>query len=264
MNNAISQPLDGTSARTDLGLLGKRILVTGAAGGLGRAFALAFAGAGARVLVADVNATGIAETLGLLGTGGRSATLDVTSTASCQALARQVQADWGGLDAVVNNAALYGALERRPFQDIDEAVWDQVMAVNVKGVWQVSRAMAPLLKAAGGGSIINVASATVFSGSPQWMHYVASKGAVIAMSRTMAKELGGDAIRVNVLAPGFTMTEASLALMDNARSYGVDRAAIKRPIETKDIVGGALWLASPLSEFMTGQTLIIDGGRQFI
>ena len=250
---------------TELGLAGKRVIVTGAAGGLGRAFALAFAGAGARVLVGDVS--DVSETLSLIaGTGaqGYGATLDVTSAASCKALADQAQVQMGGLDVLVNNAALYGALQRANFEDIGEDAWDRVMAVNVKGVWQASRFCAPLMKEAGGGSIINIASATVFSGSAQWMHYVASKGAVIAMSRTMAKELGGADIRVNVLAPGFTMTEASLGLIDNARSYGVDRAAIKRPIETTDIVGGALYLASPHSAFMTGQTLIIDGGRQFI
>jgi NAD(P)-dependent dehydrogenase (short-subunit alcohol dehydrogenase family) len=253
-----------TAPLTDLGLSGKRVVVTGAAGGLGRAFALAFAGAGARVIAADVNAAGVAETVALLGPLGLGAALDVTSTASCQALAALAQDRLGGLDVVVNNAALYGALERRPFAEIEEDVWDRVMAVNVKGVWQASRWLAPLLTAAGGGSIINIASATVFSGSPLWAHYVASKGAVIALSRTLAKELGPSNIRVNVLAPGFTMTEASLGLMDNARSYGVDRSALKRPCETDDITGGALWLASPLSAYMTGQTLIIDGGRQFI
>lgn len=250
---------------TDLGLAGKRVIVTGAAGGLGRAFALAFARAGAKVLVGDVS--DVSATLALIGeTGaeGYGAGLDVTSADSCKALADQAQAQMGGLDVLINNAALYGTLQRANFDEIDEAVWDKVMSVNVKGVWQASRFCAPLMKAAGGGSIINIASATVFSGSPQWMHYVASKGAVIAMSRVMAKELGRDDIRVNVLAPGFTMTEASLGLIDNARSYGVDRAAIKRPIETGDIVGGALYLASPHAAFMTGQTMIIDGGRQFI
>lgn len=244
---------------TDLGLTGNRVVVTGAAGGLGRAFALAFAHAGAKVLACDVNLAGAEETAQL--TGGHAAQVDVTSTASARACMARAVDLMGGVDTLVNNAALYGALERRNFEDIEEDVWDRVMAVNVKGVWQMSRAASAVMQ---GGAIVNVASATVFSGSPQWMHYVASKGAVIALSRTMAKELGGRGIRVNVMAPGFTMTEASLGLIDNARGYGVDRASIKRAIETDDIVGGALFLASPLSAMMTGQTMVIDGGRQFI
>jgi NAD(P)-dependent dehydrogenase (short-subunit alcohol dehydrogenase family) len=248
---------------TNLGLEGKRIIVTGAAIGLGRAFALAFAKAGARVLAVDVNEDGAKETAALAD-NIVAARCDITSSQSCKALADLAMEKWGGLDVLVNNAALYGTLQRKPFAEIEEDVWDKVMAVNVKGVWQTSRHLAPLMKSSGGGSIINIASATVFSGSPQWMHYVASKGAVIAMSRTMAKELGDDKIRVNVLAPGFTMTEASLGHMDNARTYGVDRGALKRPAEVEDIVGGALFLASPLSSYMTGQTMIIDGGRQFI
>jgi NAD(P)-dependent dehydrogenase (short-subunit alcohol dehydrogenase family) len=249
---------------TDLGLAGKRVVVTGAAGGLGRAFALAFADAGAQVIAADLNLAGAEETAAMIGPQGHAAMVDVVQTASCRALAKTATSRMGGVDVLVNNAALYGTLERRPFAEIEEEVWDRVMAVNVKGVWQMSRALAPLMQAAGGGSIINIASATVLSGSPLWMHYVASKGAVIAMTRTMAKELGPHEIRVNVIAPGFTMTEASLALIDNARSYGVDRAALKRALETDDITGGALFLASPLSAAMTGQTMVIDGGRQFI
>jgi len=246
---------------TDLGLQGKRVVVTGAAGGLGRAFARAFADAGAQVLACDLNLSGCQETAAA--TGGLAAEVDVTNTTSCRALADLAQARMGGVDVLVNNAAMYGGLERRNFEDLDEDVWDQVMAVNVKGVWQMCRAFSPMLRATKG-AIVNIASATVFSGSPQWMHYVASKGAVIGLSRTMAKEMGADGVRVNVLAPGFTMTEASLGLMENARSYGVDRAALKRPAEVEDIVGGALMLASPLSSYMTGQTLVIDGGRQFI
>lgn len=246
---------------TDLGLSGKRVVISGAAGGLGRAFALAFAKVGAQVLACDVNLAGCEETAAL--TGGTAAQVDVTNTASCRALVDLAQARMGGVDVLVNNAAMYGGLERRNFEDLDEEVWDKVMAVNVKGVWQMCRAFSPALRASKG-AIVNIASATVFSGSPQWMHYVASKGAVIGLSRTMAKEMGADGVRVNVLAPGFTMTEASLGLMENARSYGVDRAALKRAAEVEDIVGGALMLASPLSSYMTGQTLIIDGGRQFI
>jgi len=251
----------------DLGLLGKRVIVTGAAGGLGRAFALAFGKAGAKVLAADINADGIAETADLVskaGGIGYSATVDVTSTKSCRALAAAAKSEMSGADVLVNNAAIYAGLERRPFMDIDEAVWDKVMAVNIKGVWQSTRAIAPLMQEAGGGSIVNIASATVFSGSPQWMHYVASKGAVIAMTRVMAKELGGDNIRANVIAPGFTLTDASYGHMADAKTYGVDRAALKRNAEVEDITGGALYLASDLAAFVTGQTLVIDGGKQFI
>jgi NAD(P)-dependent dehydrogenase (short-subunit alcohol dehydrogenase family) len=246
-----------------LGLEGKRVIITGAATGLGRAFAAAFAGAGSRVLCVDIDEAGARETAEMIG-NAHFAKCDITSAAACSALANIANEKLGGLDVLVNNAALYGALQRKPFADIEENVWDQVMAVNVKGVWQMSRHLSPLIKAAGGGAIVNIASATVFSGSPQWMHYVASKGAVIAMTRTMARELGADNIRVNVLAPGFTMTEASLGHMADARSYGVDRGSLKRPAEVEDIVGGALFLASPLSAYMTGQTMIIDGGRQFI
>ena len=252
---------------SDLDLQGKRAVITGAAGGLGRAFAEGFAKAGAEVLVADINAEGCAETVALIEAAGGKAhatSVDVTDRESCIALARTAETTLGGADVLVNNAAIYAGLERRSLEDIDEAIWDKVMAVNVKGVWQMTRAASAALRASGAGSVVNVASATVFSGSPLWMHYVASKGALIAMSRTMAREMGGDGVRVNVLAPGFTLTEASLGLIEDARRYGVDRAALKRNAEVQDITGGALYLASSLAGFVTGQTLVIDGGKQFI
>lgn len=251
----------------DLGLAGKRVVVTGAAGGLGRAFAQAFAQAGAEVLGADIHLGGVRETAAMITDEGARchvAAVDVTRTESCRALAETAQTAMGGADIVINNAALYAGLERRNFEEIDEEVWDKVMAVNVKGVWQMCRAFSPLLQAAGGGAIVNVASATVFSGSPQWMHYVASKGAVIAMTRVLAKELGVHNIRANALAPGFTLTEASFGHIEDARGYGSDRAALKRNAEVEDITGGALYLASDLAGFVTGQTLVIDGGKQFI
>jgi NAD(P)-dependent dehydrogenase (short-subunit alcohol dehydrogenase family) len=251
---------------TGLNLTDKSVLVTGAAGGLGRAFAQAFAAEGAQVLAADINETGAEETASLIRrAGGRAhaARVDVTAQASTRALAEQARNLMGGLDVLVNNAAIYAGLERKGFEEIDEAVWDRVMSVNIKGLWQMTRAAAPLLRQASG-AVINISSATVMSGSPEWLHYVASKGAVIAMTRALARELGDSGVRVNALAPGFTLTEASLGLIENAADYGVTRGAIKRAAGSDDMVGAALFLASPLAGFITGQTLIIDGGRQFL
>ena len=146
---------------------------------------------------------------------------------------------------LVNNAAVYAGLERTGFEAISEAEWDRVMRVNVTGVWMMSKAVAPLLRAAGAGAIVNVFSATVMSGSPMWLHYVSSKGAVIAMTRALARELGEDGITVNVIAPGFTLTGASLGLVENAAEYGVMRGALKRAAGTDDMVGAVLFLASP-------------------
>ena len=195
------------------------------------------------------------------------AEVDVTSATSCRQLAAIAEDKFNGIDTLVNNAALYGGLERQPFTDIDEEVWDQVMDINVKGLWLMTRALRPLLQSNSdeqkAASVINIASATVFSGSSQWMHYVASKGAVIAMTRVMATEMGPDNIRANALAPGFTLTDASNNLIDNAETYGVDRAPLGRNATPDDITGTALYLASELSGFMTGQTLVVDGGKEY-
>ncbi|MFB9764590.1 SDR family NAD(P)-dependent oxidoreductase [Nocardioides kongjuensis] len=166
------------------------------------------------------------------------------------------------MDVLVNNAAIYGTVTRSPLEDIDPAEWDLVMGVNLKGPWLVVRACSPYLPE--GARVVNLSSATVYSGSENWLHYVASKGGVIALTRVMAKELGRRSINVNAIAPGFTLTDASLGLMDDAASYGVDRGALRRASQPDDIVGVALFLAGPDAGFVTGQTVVVDGGRQFI
>ncbi|BCT78052.1 dehydrogenase [Sinomonas cyclohexanicum] len=241
-------------------------LITGAAGGLGRAFALGFASRGYKLAVADVNAAGAEETAQILrsqGTEALALKVDVTDVASTEAMAAEA-AEFGGgrIDVVVNNAAIYATVTRSPFEEIDPAEWDLVMGVNLKGPWLVTRAASPYL--GDGGRVINLSSATIYSGSEQWAHYVASKGGVVALTRVMAKELGKRGITVNAIAPGFTLTEASYGLMENAATYGVDRGSIKRASQPEDIVGAALFLASSDSSYMTGQTLVVDGGRQFI
>jgi NAD(P)-dependent dehydrogenase (short-subunit alcohol dehydrogenase family) len=248
-------------------LAGQVALITGAAGGLGRAFALAFAAAGARVVLADRNADGagaVAAEVAAQGGLALAVAADVASAASMVTLAEQAAAWGGAIDILINNAAIYAGLERRPFWELDEAEWDRVLGVNLKGAWLCARAVFPAMQRRGRGKIVNVASATVFSGSPLWAHYVASKGGLIALTRTMAREAGDHGITVNALAPGFMLTDASLGLMEDAASYGVSRGAIKRAAYADDMVGAAVFLASPASDFITGQTLIVDGGRQFL
>lgn len=244
----------------------RTVVITGAARGLGRAFALGFASRGYRVAVADIDRAGMAETAGLIREGGGEAAtfeVDVTDMKSTESLAAgAAEFGSGRIDVVVNNAAVYATITRSPFEDIALDEWDLVMNVNLKGPWLVTRAASPYL--ADGGSVINVSSATVLSGSEQWLHYVASKGGVIAMTRVLAKELGRRNITVNAIAPGFTLTEASKGLMDDAEEYGVDRAALKKAGQPEDIVGTALFLAGQDSSYITGQTVVVDGGRQFL
>lgn len=242
----------------------KVAIITGAAGGLGKAFAIAFAKEGAKIAVCDKNFKGATETANEIGENAIAIEVDVANETSTQTMAKKVIEKFGKIDILINNAAIYATIQRKPFYEISESEWDLVMNVNLKGVWMVSKAVFPYMKAANYGKIINISSATVMSGSPQWSHYVASKGGVIGFTRSMAKEVGDFNINVNAIAPGFTLTDASLSLMENAQKYGVDRGAIKRPSSAEDIVGTALYLASSASDFVTGQTIVVDGGKQFI
>jgi NAD(P)-dependent dehydrogenase (short-subunit alcohol dehydrogenase family) len=241
------------------------VIITGAARGLGRAFALAFAKAGALVAAADLDLAGAQETADLItAEGGQAIALavDVSDENSTQRMAAQTAERWGRIDVLINNAAIYARLERKTFDAISPAEWDRVMAVNLKGPWLCARAVFPWMQAQRSGKIINVASAVFFSGSALWAHYVASKGGVIGLTRALAKEVGDYGITINAIAPGFTLTEASQSLIPNAERYGVDRGAIKRAEQPEDLVGVAVFLASPASDFITGQTIVVDGGRQ--
>jgi NAD(P)-dependent dehydrogenase (short-subunit alcohol dehydrogenase family) len=242
------------------------VVITGAGGGLGRAFALGFAATGARVVAVDLDDHAAERTAALVTEAGGEAlavVADVSDEAGTALMAASALEAFGTIDVLVNNAAVYAGLDRRPFDQIDVADWDRVMAVNLRGPWLSAKACAAALRY-GGGAIINVASATVMSGSPLWAHYVASKSALIGLTRVMARELGDDGVRVNALAPGFTLTDASRELIEDAETYGVARGAIKRALEPPDIVGTAIFLASEASAMITGQTIVVDGGRQFL
>lgn len=200
--------------------------------------------------------------------GGSAAThlaveLDISSWESVAAGVRQVESTLGRVDVLINNAAAYGDLTRAPFWELPLEEWDRVLATNLRGPLLVSRAVAPGMRARGRGHIINIASATFWSGSANWAHYVASKGGLIGLTRVMAKELGPAGICVNAVAPGFTLTAASRDLIPEAETYGVDRSCLKRAQQPEDVVGLVAFLASDESGFITGQTIIVDGGREF-
>lgn len=242
-------------------------IITGGAAGLGLAYARRFLAEGARVVLADI--VDAAPARRELGHEDRvhAVRTDVASAAAVEAMVAEAVQRFGRVDVLVNNAALFAGLAPTPFEKIDEAEWDRLMAVNVKGVWLCCRAVAPIMKAQGGGRIVNVASAIVAKGTPLLMHYVASKGAVIAMTRVLARELGEHGIAVNALAPGLIMSDTARANADltgfQAQQVIASRA-FKREAVADDVVGAAVFLASADSAFITGQTLIVDGGSVFL
>jgi NAD(P)-dependent dehydrogenase (short-subunit alcohol dehydrogenase family) len=226
---------------------------------------MALAVAGARIVVADLNEAGASQTAqAVIAEGGKAiaVTVNVTHEDETQQMATLALEQWGRLDILVNNAALYATLSRRPFYELAPDEWDQVMAVNLRGPWLCARAVYPAMKKQGKGKIINIASATFFSGSPLWSHYVASKGGLIGLTRSLAREVGDDGICVNAIAPGFTLTEAGRTVMPNAENYAVARGAIKRVEQPEDVAGLVVFLASDTSDFISGQTIVVDGGRQ--
>ena len=189
------------------------------------------------------------------------ANVDVRSPEQIRALAETAADALGGVDALINNAAIV-SLVRRPFDEIPEDEWDRVFEVNVKGAWLCARSMVPLLRNAGGGSIINLASEVAFSGSPGVAHYVASKAAIIGLTRVLARELGPAQIRVNAIAPGFIPTEGS-AVMRGDQPYDTSATPLGRLGHPEDLLGTVAFLVSDDSAFVTGQTLLVNGGRRF-
>ncbi len=237
-------------------------LVTGAAQGIGAAYAKALARAGAHVAITDViDPQPVVSEINAEGGQALGMTADVTNPESVKALIDKTNNAWGEVDILVNNAALFGNLARCPITEIASSEWDKVMAVNVRGAFECAKAVIPGMKNRKYGKIINIASSTVFMGQPMLLHYVASKGAVIAMTRAMARELGDEGICVNCLAPGLTMSENVRKNFDGDRvRANVIVRSIKREQVPDDLIGAVLFLASEDSDFITGQTLVVDGG----
>jgi len=247
----------------------KVAIITGAAHGIGKAYARRFTEEGAHVVIADIDgAAGNAAAKALLDSGASAwaRRTDVRSFSDVEALMQETVKRFGRIDILLNNAAIYVTqkLWKGPVEELAIDEWDRVIEVNLKGVFLCSKAVIPIMKQQKSGKIINIASGTFFSGSGNMPHYTTAKGGVVALTRVMARELGDLGIRVNAIAPGFTLTEASREIIPDAENYGVARGAIKRSAQPGDIVGSAVFLASSASGFITGQTLVVDGGRQFL
>ena len=245
-------------------LAGKTVVITGAGRGIGAVMAKRMAQEGANVVVTDVLDTkGTIEAITESGGSAIGISVDVTSDDNLAAMVEATEKAFGSLDILVNNASIFAALQPKPFMQIDNDEFDKVMTVNARGVHQATRAVVPAMLRAGGGKIVNIASGTFYYGAPGLSHYTASKGAVIALTRCHGRELGDKNIQVNAIAPGLTESEALQGNtgFDPARAPTVQSRSIKREMLPEDLLGTLMYLITPDSNFVTGQTLNVDGGK---
>jgi NAD(P)-dependent dehydrogenase (short-subunit alcohol dehydrogenase family) len=235
-------------------LEGKVAIVTGGAQGIGAAIASGLVGEGATVVIADLNPP----------EGGIRA--DVASEEDVSRMVDETLERHGRVDVLVNNAGLYASLEMRAFTDIPLEEWNRVMEVNVASMFLTCRAVVPVMRRQGGGKIVNISSGTPFRGVPFLLHYVTSKGAIVTLTRALAKEVGKDSIHVNCVAPGFTLSDGVKShpeVVEALRDVSIAARTIQRDQVPEDVVGAVVFLCSPAADFITGQTMVIDGGQYF-
>jgi NAD(P)-dependent dehydrogenase (short-subunit alcohol dehydrogenase family) len=249
-------------------LAGRTAIVTGGAKGIGRHYSHALAAEGARVMIADIVAgREVADEIaGKYGANSVASTItDVSDETAVKALVAATLERFGKIDVLVNNAALFAPLPETKCTEIDAALWDQVMAINLRGPFLMVKHVAPHMQAQGYGKIINIGSGTAYRGIPWMLHYVTSKGGILAMTRALARELGEHGIRVNTLAPGFTMSDTIVAEnpghVATARERAVQSRSLHRDEHPQDLIGALVFLASADSDFVTGQTIAVDGGN---
>src|SRR5437763_3754003 len=249
-------------------LAGRTAVVTGGAKGIGRHYSLALAAQGARVMIADIaDGEDVARDIAAKhGANSVASTVaDVSDESAVKMLVAATMDRFGKIDVLVNNAALFAPLQETKCTAIDAELWDKVMAVNLRGPFLMVKHVAPHMQAQGYGKIINIGSGTAYRGIPWMLHYVTSKGGIMAFTRALARELGEHGIRVNTLAPGFTLSDTVVS--DNpghvktARERAVQSRSIKRDENPQDLLGALVFLASAESDFVTGQTLAVDGGN---
>jgi NAD(P)-dependent dehydrogenase (short-subunit alcohol dehydrogenase family) len=248
-------------------LKGKVAIITGGGRGLGKAYALGLAEEGARIVISDILDTTKVK-LEIERKGGEALSLytDVAEEESTKEMARKTIERFGRIDILINNAAIFANLGKKPFFEISSEEWDQVLGINLKGTFLCCKAVYPQMKKQGKGKIINVSSSTFFTGVPYFIHYVASKGGIIALTRALAREAGDDGICVNAIAPGLTVSEAVRGNPMYPEDYlkvAASGRCFKRNEIPEDLVGTILFLASDDSDFITGQTILVDGGLSF-
>jgi len=243
-------------------LAGRTILITGGAGGLGRALALSCAAAGARLVLADLDLTGAQAVA--LETGGRAVAVDLGEPQSIAALAADIAATEGQLHGLVNNGAIATNVGGMGFEDIEIDLWDRVQRVNVRGTWLMTRACAPMLRACGSGRVVNVASDTAIWGAPRLLSYTASKGAVMAMTRSLARELGPDRVGVTCVAPGILTTPSTDYVPEARHRLYNEGRAVPGPQGAADVTGTVAFLLSDAALTLTGQTLPVNNGFVFL
>ena len=247
------------SVPPEINLQGRRVLVTGSARGLGESFARALVAAGAQVVVSDVLHERGQALARELGTAAHYVAMDLSDGASIKAGVNAAVQAMGGLDGLINNAAITNS-GGKTMDQLDAGTWDRVMGVNVRGTWLVTTAAQPHLAASGSGRVVNIASDTALWGAPRLMAYIASKGAVIAMTRGMAREMGPQGTTVNAIAPGLTLVEATDYVPQERHQYYLQGRAITRPQVPEDVNAAALFLLTRSSGFITGQLLPVNGG----
>jgi len=247
-----------------LNLKGKVAIVTGGAKGLGRAFCEGLAREGAKVLtVTRKDMQGLEDTVKTIRDMGGEAEylqIDVTSRADNERMVKFAMERFGKIDILINNAAYYLGIVRKSFAEITDEDWDSMMNINIKGSWLPTVAVFPYMKQAGKGKVVNMTSEVFFTGSTGFAHYVATKGAIIGLTRALAIELGPHNICINAVAPGFTDTEGSRTIA-SIEKYDTSKTPLKRVGTAGDIVGATLFLCSDAADFITGQTILVDGGR---
>ena len=244
---------------------GRVVIITGAGQGIGRDYGLAFAAAGARPVLAEINGDKLRDVVSEIEAGGGEAfaiETDVGSPDSVKAMVAETLKTYGQIDVLINNAAIFANIPRRKFYDIPYDEWNNVLHVNITGSYLCASAVVPAMRKTGQGRIINISSGTVPQGAPGFLHYVTSKAAVVGMTRVMARELGDDKINVNAVMPGYTETEIDHASMDDElRQFIHEKRILKRAETPEDLIGVVMFLASPASSFITGQSIACCGGE---